>query len=164
MKKWKDKAYKIKARDEKINKALSTLDKRILTNSTDTMKNIFLIKKFNDTIPAARAAAFLERTKKRAEMMQVLGEQQVMKIRRYIHKLMRTDAEFLRSKLLQWKDTAIKSKEEAAKKRIAKLIENRYKTNLARTNWKNLVDNYDLFVNNSLIFYVRARLRTWLRI
>ena len=122
MKKWKDKAYKIKARDEKINKALSTLDKRILTNSTDTMKNIFLIKKFNDTIPAARAAAFLERTKKRAEMMQVLGEQQVMKIRRYIHKLMRTDAEFLRAKLLQWRETAMKSKEEAAKRRIAKLI------------------------------------------
>ena len=96
--------------------------------------------------------------------MRVLGEQQVMKIRRYIHKLMRTDAEFLRAKLLQWRDTAIKSKEEAAKKRIAKLIENRYKTNLARTNWKNLVDKYDLFVNNSLIFYVRARLRNWLRI
>ena len=58
----------------------------------------------------------------------------------------------------------MKSKEEAAKRRIAKLIENKYKTNLARSKWINLVEKYDLFVNNSLIYYVRARLRNWLRI
>ena len=164
IKKWKVKAYKIKARDEKIKTALNALDNRILTNSVDTMSNVFLIKKFNDTIPAARAAAFLERAKKRAEMMRVLGEQQVMKIRRYIHRLMRTDQEFMKAKLLAWKEIAMKSKEEAAKRRIAKLIENKYKTNLARTKWINLVEKYDLFVNNSLIYYVRARLRNWLRI
>jgi hypothetical protein len=164
MKKWKDKAYKIKARDEKIKIALNELDTKILSNSVDTMKNVFLIKKFQDTIPAARAAAFLERTKNRAEMMRVLGEQQVAKIKRYIHRLMRSDAETLRAKLLAWRDTAMKTKEEAAKRRIVKLIENKYKTNLARANWKNLMDKYDLFVNNSLIYYVRARLRNWLRI
>jgi hypothetical protein len=162
--KWKTKAYKIKARDEKINKALSALDNRILTNSVSTMGNMFLIKKFNDTIPAARAAAFLERTKKRAEMMRVLGEQQVAKIKRYIHRLMRSTEEFLREKLLQWKNTAMKTKEETAKRKIAKMIENKYKTNLARAQWKNLSDKYDLFVNNSLIYYVRARLRNWLRL
>ena len=162
--KWKTKAYKIKARDEKINKALSALDNRILTNSVSTMGNMFLIKKFNDTIPAARAAAFLERTKKRAEMMRVLGEQQVAKIKRYIHRLMRSTEEFLREKLLQWKNTAMKTKEETAKRKIARMIENKYKTNLARAQWKNLTDKYDLFVNNSLIYYVRARLRNWLRL
>ena len=164
MKKWKDKAYKIKARDEKIKIALNELDNKILSNSVTTMSNVFLIKRFNDTIPAARAAAFLERAKNRAEMMRVLGEQQVAKIKRYIHRLMRTDAETLRAKLLAWRDTAMKTKEEAAKRRIVKLIENKYKTNLARANWKNLMDKYDLFVNNSLIYYVRARLRNWLRI
>ena len=164
LKKWKDKAYKIKARDEKIKIALNELDNKILYNSVNNMTNIFIIKKFNDTIPAARAAAFLERAKKRAEMMRVLGEQQVAKIKRYIHRLMRSDAENMRNKLINWRDTAMKSKEEAAKRRIAKLIENKYKTNLARSKWINLVEKYDLFVNNSLIYYVRARLRNWLRI
>jgi hypothetical protein len=162
LKKWTDKAYKIKARDEKIKIALNALDNKLLSNSVDTVNNVFLIKKFNDTIPAARAAAFLERAKKRAEMMRVLGEQQVAKIRRYIHKLMRTDQEFLRTKLLAWRDIAMKTKEETAKRKIATYIENKYKTNLARAKWINLVDKYDLFINNNLIYYIRARLKNLL--
>ena len=164
LKRWKDKAYKIKARDEKMNKALSTLDTKIILNAAATTANIFLIKKFNDTIPSARAAAFFERMKKRSEMMRVLGEQQVMKIRRYIHRLMRTDAEFKKAKLIQWKEIAKKTTEEAAKRRIAQFINNKYRTNLARDKWIKLVEKYDLFVNNNLIYYIRARLRNWLRL
>ena len=53
---------------------------------------------------------------------------------------------------------------EAYKNRIAKWIKDAFKNAVIRENWKNLANKYDMFVNNSLIYYVRARLRNCLRI
>ena len=55
LKRWKDKAYKIKARDEKMNKALSTLDTKIIINLFSSRFLISLnasLKFFNSIILA----------------------------------------------------------------------------------------------------------------
>ena len=71
---------------------------------------------------------------------------------------------YLRRKLLQWKDTAKKSTEEISKNKVAKFIENKYKIANARKNWKDLADKYDVYVNNSLLYQVKSRLKNWLKL
>ena len=62
---------------------------------------------------------------------------------------------YLRRKLLQWRENTRGSKKDTAKSRAARWIENKYKTAVARKNWKDLSDKYDMFVNNTLLFQVR---------
>ena len=164
VKRWRDKVAKIRQRDDKINKALDILDKNVLTTTVSHVADAFLVKKFQDTIPAARAVDFFDNVNKISQRMRALNDQQANKIKRLLLKLIRFKAEKLGRKFNQWRDTAKKMTEEAAKRRIARLIENKYKTNLARDKWNKLVEKYDLFVNNRLIYYVRARLRNWLRL
>ena len=164
IKRWRDKVSKIRERDDKINKALNVLDKNVLTNTVAHLADAFLVKKFQDTIPAARAVDFFDKVNKRSQKMKALNDQQASKIKRLLIKLIRFKAEKLSRKFNQWHDIAKKMTEEAAKRRIARLIENKYKTILARDKWNKLVEKYDLFVNNRLIYYVRARLRNWLRL
>ena len=164
IKRWRDKVSKIRERDDKINKALNVLDKNVLLNTVAYLADAFLVKKFQETIPAARAVDFFDKVNKRSQKMKALNDQQASKIKRLLIKLIRFKAEKLSRKFNQWHDIAKKMTEEAAKRRIARLIENKYKTILARDKWNKLVEKYDLFVNNRLIYYVRARLRNWLRL
>ena len=71
---------------------------------------------------------------------------------------------YLRRKLLQWRDNCRGTAKDAAKNRAAKWIENKYKTAIARSHWKNLSDKYDMFVNNTLLYQVKSRLRNWLKL
>ena len=164
LKRWSDKVNKIRDRDDKINKALDVLDKRVLNNTVATLADALLVKKFEDAIPAARAIEFFDKIVNKAKKLRALNDQQKHKIRRLINRLIRANNEVLRNKLNQWHDTSKKVIDEAAKRRIARLIENKYKTNKARDQWNKLVEKYDLYVNNRLIYYVRSRLRNWLRL
>ena len=58
----------------------------------------------------------------------------------------------------QWRDKAKKMTEEAAKRRIAKWLEERYRIANARKNWIDLATKYDLFMNNRLLYEIRRRL------
>ena len=64
----------------------------------------------------------------------------------------------LRKKIRQWRDKAKKMTEEAAKRRIAKWLEERYRIANARKNWIDLATKYDLFMNNRLLYEIRRRL------
>ena len=71
---------------------------------------------------------------------------------------------YLKRKLLQWKDNAKLLTKEAAKNRIAKWTENKYKLGIARYNWKELSNKYDMYVNKSYLFQLKSRLRNWLKL
>ena len=71
---------------------------------------------------------------------------------------------YLRRKLLQWKANTKDSNKDVAKNRVARWIENKYKTAIARNNWRDLSDKYDMFVNNTLLYQVKSRLRNWLKL
>ena len=49
-------------------------------------------------------------------------------------------------------------KEEAAKNRLAKWTEERYRISNARKNWKKLVDLYDLYIQKRPLYDLRKRL------
>ena len=164
IKRWADKTSKMMQRDDKIKKALNVLDSKVLTNTVKDLADVFLVKKFEDSIPAARASDFFEKLIQRARKMRALNDQQIIKIKRLINRLIRANDNVLGKKLYQWRDTAKKITDETCKRKIARLIENKYKTNKARDQWNKLVEKYDLYVNNRLIYYVRARLRNWLRL
>ena len=75
-----------------------------------------------------------------------------------IEKLERYSLDNLRKKLREWNDRAKKLKEEAAKKRIARWTEERYRIANARKNWKKLADLYDLYVQKRPLFELRRKL------
>ena len=71
---------------------------------------------------------------------------------------------YLKRKLLQWKDKAQKITKEASGNRIAKWIKDNYKFTVARQNWKNLSAKYDMYVNKTGLFQLKSRLRNWLKL
>ena len=71
---------------------------------------------------------------------------------------------YLKRKLLQWKDNAKKLSKEIAMNRIAKWTENKYKTAVARENWREMSGKYDMYVNKSYLFQLKTRLRNWLKL
>ena len=71
---------------------------------------------------------------------------------------------YLKRKLLQWKDNAKKITIEVSRNKLARWTEQKYKIAVARKNWKDLADKYDMYVNNSLLYQVKSRLRNWLKL
>ena len=71
---------------------------------------------------------------------------------------------YLKRKLLQWKENAKKLTKEAVMNRVAKWTESKYKIATARKNWRDLADKYDMYVNNTLLYQVKSRLRNWLKL
>ena len=66
--------------------------------------------------------------------------------------------DYLRKILREWNETAKKIRDNAAKKRIAKWTEERYRISNARKNWKKLVDLYDMYVQKRPLYDLRKRL------
>ena len=71
---------------------------------------------------------------------------------------------YLRRKLLQWKDNTKYSRKDGSRLKIAKWVADKYKIAVARNNWRTLSDKYDMFVNNTLLYQVKSRLRNWLKL
>ena len=71
---------------------------------------------------------------------------------------------YLKRKLLQWKDNANLLTKEAAKRRIARWSIERSSIANARNNWKELSGKYDMYVNKSYLFQLKTRLRNWLKL
>ena len=154
----------MKERDGKLDNALKTIDKKLLTNNVTTLGDVCQSIRVSNAIPVARARDFFTNLKK------IWGDWD--RIRRRILDIMGTYfttedeklKNYLRRKLLQWRDNCRGSKKDSAKLRAAKWIENKYKTAVARKNWRDLSDKYDMFVNNTLLFQVKSRLRNWLKL
>ena len=71
---------------------------------------------------------------------------------------------YLKRKLLQWRDNAKKATKEASGNRIARWTKDAYKFAVARKNWKDMSNKYDMFVNKTALFQLKSRLRNWLKL
>ena len=65
--KWKDKAKKIKDREDKMEKALDVLNQKQLINDINTIDKVFIIKKLLHDIPYIRAKQFFQNIKQKAD-------------------------------------------------------------------------------------------------
>ena len=67
MEKWRDKAEKLKDRDNKIEKAFDLIDKKQKLNDLNTLDNALLIKKLLHDLPYIRAKQFFQIIKQKAD-------------------------------------------------------------------------------------------------
>ena len=64
---WRDKAYKLKHRENKMKKALDLLDKKQKLNDVDTIEKVMILKKLLHDLPYIRAKQFLQNIKQKAD-------------------------------------------------------------------------------------------------
>ena len=164
VRKWFMQVKKMKQRDAAFESALKEIDKKLLSNSVNTIADIGQTKKLVKAVSVARAADFFTQLRK------IWGDWDKVKRRilgimgKYLESEDEKRINYLRRKLLQWKDNAKLSTKEAAMNRIAKWTENRYKIGTARNSWKELSGKYDMYVNKSYLFQLKSRLRNWLKL
>ena len=155
---WMDKVIKLRERDNKLIDAMNEIEKRQLIQDVDTVANVETTKKFTDSIPVARAVDFFDRLRNLDKYRRNLLELKNNLLNKLIRKRVKRIHNILRNKLQQWNEKAHKIREEAAKSRIAKWTEDRYRISNARKNWKKLCDLYDLYLQKRPLYEIRKRL------
>ena len=128
------------------------------------MIDVEVTKRFKESIPVARAYDFFDKLRDMINRRNKLVSLKEHILRRLIEKIDRYTDNYLRKKLRQWNETAKKIRDNAAKNRIAKWIEERYRISNARKNWKKLVDLYDLYIQKRPLYDLRKRLIEFLEI
>ena len=164
VRKWFMQVKRMKQREAAFDKAMGVFDKQLLAGSVDTIAEACQIKRVCNAVPVARAVDFFTQLRK------IWGDWE--KIRRRILNIMGKYFEseeekrinYLKRKLLQWKDNAKLLTKEAAKRRIARWSIQRSSIANARNNWKELSGKYDMFINKSYLFQLKTRLRNWLKL
>ncbi|MBR6907536.1 hypothetical protein IKN40_03405, partial [bacterium] len=156
--KWNDKAKKLKHRDDKLRDAMDEIEKRQLINDVNTITDVSRTKNFNDSIPVARAVDFFRILRDLERRRMNLANFKKTLLRKIVNYITRYNEDLLRKLLRQWLTTANKIKENAAKNRIAKWTEERYRISNARKNWKKLADLYDLYIQKRPLYELRQRL------
>ena len=155
---------RLKERDDDFDKAMKIIDKRFLTIAVNTINDISGTNKVLKAIPVARADEFFTQLRKlwgdwnkyRRRIMVIIGnllKNKDKKINNYIKR-----------KLLQWKENACNSTKEINRNKIAKWIENLYKISVSRKNWENLSDKYTFYINKSGLNQIKIRLINWLKL
>ena len=99
---------------------MDEIEKRQLINDVNTMANAEITKKFNDSIPIARALDFFKSLRNLDRRRRDLMNFKNNILRRMTIKLNKRYNDILRNKLKQWLDKANKIRDNAAKNRIAK--------------------------------------------
>ena len=164
LRKWYMQVKKLRERDQVFDKAMSLLDKKTLHDNVNTLNDACLTNKVLNAVPVARAKDFFANLRKvwgdwdkiRKQVMAILGK--------YVENEEEKRINYLKRKLHQWNETAKKISSEAAKNKLARWAGERYKVSKARKKWKDLVDKYDMFKNNSLLWDLRRRLLNNLRL
>ena len=155
---------KLKQRDATFDKALNLFDKKLLANSVTNLADANEIKRVFKAVTAARAVDFFTQLRKlwgdwdkiRRRILAIMGK--------YLESEDEKRMNYLKRKLLQWKDNAKLMTVEAARRRIAKWSIERSSIANARNNWKELAGKYDMFVNKTYLFQLKTRLRNWLKL
>ena len=164
IRKWFMQVKKSKQRDAAFEKALKEVDKKLLSNSVNTLADVTGTKKIMKAVSLARAADFF------TQLRRIWGDWDKIKRRilnimgKYLESEEEKRMNYLRRKLLQWKDNSMKMTIEFARNRIAKWTERKYKIADARNNWRELAGKYDMFINKSYLFQLKTRLRNWLKL
>jgi len=164
IRKWFMQCKKLKQRDDAFDKAMSLLDKKTLSDNVNTLNEVSLIQKVLKAVPVARAKDFFTNLRRlwgdwdkiRRRILDIMG--------RYLESEEEKRINYLKRKLLQWKENAKKITEENSRNKLARWTEQKYKIAVARKHWKDLADKYDMYVNNTLLYQVRSRLRNWLKL
>jgi hypothetical protein len=125
--KWNDKSKKLKKRENKLKKGLDEIEKRQLINDVNTIADAELTKQFLHSIPVARAYDFLNKLRELEKRRRDLSNYKINILRRITNKLIKNNQDVLRNKLRQWLTNANKIRDNAAKNRIAKWTEDRYR-------------------------------------
>ena len=118
---------KMKQREATFDQALKVLDKKLLTDNVKTIADVSQTSKILKGVSAARAVDFFTHLRRiwgdwdkvRRRILAIMGK--------YIESEDEKRINYLKRKLLQWKDNAKKLTKEAAMNRAAKWAENRYK-------------------------------------
>ena len=138
IRKWFMQVKKSKQRDAAFEKALKEVDKKLLSNSVNTLADVTGTKKIMKAVSLARAADFF------TQLRRIWGDWDKIKRRilnimgKYLESEEEKRMNYLRRKLLQWKDNSMKMTIEFARNRIAKWTERKYKIADARNNWREL--------------------------
>ena len=69
---------------------------------------------------------------------------------------------YLKRKLIQWKNNAREMTKEIYRYKIIKWIEHAFKLVNARKNWKYLSNKYEMFIKKNALFQFKSILRNWL--
>ena len=155
---------KLKQRDNALEESMKTIDKKLLENSVINLSDACEIKRVCNAVPVARAVDFFTNLRRlwgdwdkiRRRILAIMGK--------YLESEDEKRMNYLKRKLLQWKDKAKLLSKEAAMNRIAKWTENKYRFNRAKENWRSLSGKYDMFVNKTALFQLKQRLRNWLKL
>ena len=158
IKKWNDKARKLKERDNKLRDAMDEIEKRQLIKDVDTIADVEITKQFKDSIPVARAYDFFNKIREIDRLRRTVYKDREDKLKIIIEDYYGKSQELLRNTLRKWNDIARKMKEDAAKNRIARWTEERYRISNARKNWKKLINLYDLYTQKKPLYDLRKRL------
>ena len=164
VRKWFMQVKKLKQRDDALDNSMKVIDKKLLENTVINMSDAFEIQRVCNAVPVARAVDFFTNLRRlwgdwdkvRRRILNIMGK--------YIESEDEKRINYLKRKLLQWKDKAKLLSKEAAMNRIAKWIENKYRYNRAKENWRTLSGKYDMFVNKTALFQLKQRLRNWLKL
>ena len=155
---------RLKERDDKFGKYLTQMDKKYLMNCAEAITDVSQTKNILKAVTAARAKDFFTQLRKawgdwdkiRRRILAIMGK--------YIESEDEKRMNYLKRKLLQWKENAKKLTKEAYGNRIARWTKDVYKFATARKNWKDLSNKYDMYVNKTALFQLKQRLRNWLKL
>jgi hypothetical protein len=155
---WRNKAKKLKTREDKLKKAMDEIEKRQLINDVNTMADVEVTKRITHAVPVARAYDFFDKFRDYVNRRNKIYDLRKEVLNKIIERVSIYTDDYLRKKLRQWLDKANKMKEEAAKNRIAKWTEERYRISNARKNWKKLANLYDLYTQKRPLYDLRKKL------
>ena len=141
--KWRNNARKLKLREDKLRDAMDEIEKRQLINDVNTIADVEITKRVKDAIPVARAYDFFDKLREVVKRFSQFEEKKTHLLIKIFDRFGRFSEDYIRKKLRQWLTTANKIKENAAKNRIAKWTEERYRISNARKNWRKLANLYD---------------------
>ena len=85
-------------------------------------------------------------------------------MRKYLESEEEKIINYLKRKLIQWKDNTKKMNDEIKRNKAAKWIAEKYKIATARKNRKDLSNKYDMYVSKTGLFQLNSRLRNWLKL
>ena len=130
---------KMKQRDDALDKAFNILDKKTLNDNVNTLNEVSQISKTLKAVSVARAADFFTHLRRlwgdwdkiRRRILTIMGK--------YLESEEEKRMNYLKRKLLQWKENAKQLTKEVAMNRIAKWAQDYYKLATAKKNWKDLL-------------------------
>ena len=164
IRKWFMQIKKLKQREAVFDQAMKVLDKKNLADNVKTLADVSQVSKILKAVSAARAVDFFTHLRRiwgdwdkvRRRILAIMGK--------YIESEDEKRINYLKRKLLQWSDKAKKTTVEIQGSKIARWINDKYKLAIARKNWRDMSNKYDMYVNKTALFQLKQRLRNWLKL